>query len=310
MGESPEVAAVRGASEVWGALLNATLANLAVFIPVLFIHEEAGQLFRDIAIAISAAVALSMLVAVAVVPTAAMRILKRHATRSNTPTTNKTAPASSALAGRARHALAADRTVAGGVRRGRALDGRVDLLGANRALQRGVMPRLMLVGLVIAGSCVATWLLLPKVEYLPGGNRNLVIGILLPPPGYNLDQLLAMGTTVEEGLRPYWDVDPERPAGARSWTARRSTTSSSSPATGRCSSACARPIRCGPPSWCRSSSSLADKLPGTFLVAKQTSLFEQGLTAGRTIDIEITGPDIEQLVASWADGMFGQHRKG
>ena len=30
---------------------------------------------------------------------------------------------------------------------------------------------------------VATWLLLPKVEYLPEGNRNLVFGILLPPPG-------------------------------------------------------------------------------------------------------------------------------
>src|SRR5207253_7094357 len=75
-GESPEEASVNGASEVWGALLNATLANLAVFIPVLFIREEAGQLFRDIAIAISAAVALSMLVAVGVVPTAAMRILK------------------------------------------------------------------------------------------------------------------------------------------------------------------------------------------------------------------------------------------
>ena len=70
-----------------GALLNATLANLAVFIPVLFIREEAGQLFRDIAIAISAAVALSMLVAVAVVPTAAMRILQTQPTAEHRPAT-------------------------------------------------------------------------------------------------------------------------------------------------------------------------------------------------------------------------------
>ncbi len=34
------------------------------------------------------------------------------------------------------------------------------------------------------------------------------------------------------------------------------------------------------------------QLPGTFAVAKQSSLFEQGLTAGRTIDVEITGPDL------------------
>jgi HAE1 family hydrophobic/amphiphilic exporter-1 len=42
---------------------------------------------------------------------------------------------------------------------------------------------------------------------------------------------------------------------------------------------------------------LGDRLPGTFLVAKQTSLFEQGLTAGRTVDVEIMGPDIHRLVA-------------
>jgi HAE1 family hydrophobic/amphiphilic exporter-1 len=39
------------------------------------------------------------------------------------------------------------------------------------------------------------------------------------------------------------------------------------------------------------------QLPGTFAVVKQSSLFEQGLTAGRTIDIEITGPDLKKLVA-------------
>ena len=39
------------------------------------------------------------------------------------------------------------------------------------------------------------------------------------------------------------------------------------------------------------------QLPGTFAVAKQSSLFEQGLTAGRTIDVEITGPDLRKLVA-------------
>mgnify|MGYP007000449134 len=34
-------------------------------------------------------------------------------------------------------------------------------------------------------SSVLTVALLPKLDYLPNGNRNLVIGWLLPPPGYN-----------------------------------------------------------------------------------------------------------------------------
>ena len=36
-------------------------------------------------------------------------------------------------------------------------------------------------------------------------------------------------------------------------------------------------------------------MPGTFGIGKQASLFEQGLTAGRTIDVEITGPDLAKL---------------
>src|SRR5262249_10324179 len=40
-------------------------------------------------------------------------------------------------------------------------------------------------------------------------------------------------------------------------------------------------------------------------MANQVSLFEQGLAAGRTVDVEITGPDINQLVAL-GGRMFGQ----
>jgi HAE1 family hydrophobic/amphiphilic exporter-1 len=170
------------------------------------------------------------------------------------------------------------------------------LLSTNHRLQAGVMPRLVLVLAVVIGSSVATWLFLPKVEYLPSGNQNLVIAILLPPPGYNLDQLLAMGNAVEEGLMPYWDIDPADPrvkqldappiedfffvarnrqvfVGVRS----------------------AHPTRAG--ELVKVIQRLGDRLPGTFLVAKQTSLFEQGLTAGRTVDVEIMGPDIHRLVA-------------
>jgi hydrophobic/amphiphilic exporter-1 (mainly G- bacteria), HAE1 family len=309
LGETPEVAAVKGAGEVWGALLNATLANLAVFIPVLFIREEAGQLFRDIAIAISAAVALSMLVAVAVVPTAAMRILKQQDAR-------KASHQHNGAQGRAarhgwRHLVdifwypigqflaLCDKIALGLVEQ---------LLLVNRLVHRGVAPRLLLVLSVVAVSCVATWLFLPKVEYLPAGNRNLVIAILLPPPGYNLEQLLTMGNTVEEGLRPYWDVDLNDPKAKQLdappiddffFVARNRQVF-----VGLRSADPARAAELVPVI-----QRLGEKLPGTILVAKQTSLFEQGLTAGRTIDVEITGPDIHKLVAL-GGRIFGQLKMG
>jgi len=69
----------RNEREVFGAVLASTLTTVVVFIPILLIQEEAGQLFRDIALAISAAIALSMVVSVIVIPTAASRLLRRDA---------------------------------------------------------------------------------------------------------------------------------------------------------------------------------------------------------------------------------------
>jgi hydrophobic/amphiphilic exporter-1 (mainly G- bacteria), HAE1 family len=303
LGESPEEAAVKGASEVWGALLNATLANLAVFIPVLFIREEAGQLFRDIAIAISAAVGLSMLVAVAVVPTAAMRILKRQDATDHPPHEHNGSTAARRRRGGWRGLLdllwipiapilaVCDRVALWLVEQ---------LLSVNRMLLRGVLPRLLFVVISVVGSLVATWLFLPKVEYLPGGNRNLVIAILLPPPGYNLEKLLEMGNVVESGLQPYWDIDPGDPKlktldapqiedfffVARNRQVFVGVRSADPERAGMLAPVIRR---------------LQEKLPGTILIAFQTSLFEQGLSAGRTVDVEITGPEIEKLV-----GLGGQ----
>jgi HAE1 family hydrophobic/amphiphilic exporter-1 len=304
-GESPEEASVKGAGEVWPALLNATLANLAVFIPVLFIREEAGQLFRDIAIAISAAVALSMLVAVAVVPTAAMRILKRQ-DRRDYDEHERVAHEHNGSGRQQRRSAWAAFKHALWVPIGKILAvcdvvamwlvGH--LLSLNRGLQAGVLPRLVLVLLVVGSSVVATWLFLPKVEYLPSGNRNLVIAILLPPPGYNLNQLGDMGSDVEEKLAPYWDVDPDDPAVIAKnlpliqdffYVARNRQVFLGVRARD--------PMRVAElVDVIRALPEQSDKMAGTILVAKQTSLFEQGLTAGRTVDVEITGPDINKLV--------------
>lgn len=271
-GKSPFAAAVAGTKEVWGAVVASTLTTLAVFLPVLFIQEEAGQLFRDIALAISAAVGLSLLVSVTVIPTAAARLLKgerRHSSRQEP----------SRLA---------------------SLDGIgnwfvTGVVGINRWIQLGLWRRITLVLLLIGGAVVTSYVFWPKVEYLPTGNRNLVFGLVLPPPGYNLNELMQVGQTVEEELRPYWDVDPEHAAaddlafpviGDFFYVARGRQVFVGLRA--------ADPLRAG--ELVPLMFSLRTKLPGTIVVASQSSLFERGLTAGRTIDIEITGPELPQLV--------------
>ena len=66
-------AALDGVREVWPAVLASTLTTVCVFLPIMFIEEEAGQLFADLGLAIVAAVAFSLLVSVTVVPVTSTR---------------------------------------------------------------------------------------------------------------------------------------------------------------------------------------------------------------------------------------------
>jgi len=78
-GRSGNEASERGTMQVWGALLASTATTIAIFMPVVFLRDEAGQLFADLAITISAAVAASLLVAVTVLPSAAANWIKGKA---------------------------------------------------------------------------------------------------------------------------------------------------------------------------------------------------------------------------------------
>jgi HAE1 family hydrophobic/amphiphilic exporter-1 len=295
----PFQAAVDGASEVWGAIVAASLTNVAVFLPVVFVEQEAGQLFRDIALSASAAVGISMLVAITLVPTAAARLF---AAKEGEPQ-----PEGSAHQGNGRPIVAGRpgwmQRFASGV--GRIFAWPMQKLGTgfvqsvvltNEIIQKSTLLRLAVVALLVAGAGLVSYVFWPPVEYLPVGNRNLVFGMVLPPPGYNLDELMEMGVTVETELQPYWDLDPESaeaaaldhpPIGDFFFVAR-----------GRQVFLGLRahdPTRAG--ELVPLVMKVRDKLPGTFVVAFQSSIFEQSLEGGRTIEIEITGPELERMVA-------------
>ena len=76
-GHSRREAAYLGAKQVWGAILVSALTTVLVFVPILVMQLEAGQLFRDIAVAISVSVLLSLVVAVTVIPALASRLLRK-----------------------------------------------------------------------------------------------------------------------------------------------------------------------------------------------------------------------------------------
>ncbi|MCY3823802.1 MAG: efflux RND transporter permease subunit [Nitrospinae bacterium] len=184
MGKSKWDAAVDGAHEVWGAVLASTLTTLAVFVPVVFVQDESGQLFRDIAIAISVAVALSLIVSISVVPMLSSRILSGAGKIS--PLTHFFRILGVYALGRLCRRIY------------------VATLGW---LLRGVIRRVFVAALITAGAIAVAVLSFPPIDYLPKGNRNLLFVIVRTPAGLNLDEVDKVARTLEAKLERVKEID-------------------------------------------------------------------------------------------------------
>ena len=287
-------AAYYGARQVWGAVLVSALTTVLVFVPILVMQLEAGQLFRDIAVAISVAVVLSLLVASTVIPALASRILGRKFLGV------KQSPVSRTVDDEAPHRLRLpiiDDAAGLFVRAVLAFTGWV----VRRRLRAAAVAVV-----VCGGALFVSWLLLPRLDYLPTGNRNLVFGVLLPPPGYNLETTVGIARSVEDAVRPLWesetgpDARPGEPpkmerfffvtfrdqafVGAVAVEADRA---------GELIDPIRRPVFFE---------------PGTFGFVSQASLFGRGIGGGRKIDVDISGPELETVlgIALQATGLVAQ----
>jgi HAE1 family hydrophobic/amphiphilic exporter-1 len=272
MGKDRIRASFDGTVEVWGAVLASTLTTAAVFIPVIFVEDEAGQLFRDIAIAISVSVILSLIVSITVIPAVTARILQVVTERPGTNFSNLWGLADTA---------------------GRFSDWIADLV------RRIISSRRASIAVVCGftfGTLFLSWLMVPKTEYLPEGNRNLVFGILIPPPGYNIAEFTDIGKKIENDIRPYWEAEAgSEEAGKLSGppienffyvaTGRQAFMGASVKEKEK--------IREIIPVLQAS----LNKIPGMIAVVVQSSIFERGIGEGRSINVQLTGPDMEKLVA-------------
>lgn len=166
-GESAEVASAKGASQVWGALLASTATTVAIFLPVVFLADEAGQLFADLALTIAVAVCFSLLVAVTLLPTTAMTWLR-----------------SAKMKDPHQHWWNA----------------------MTAAIMRTTGPRrrLFWIAGLLTVPLLLAYFMIPKADYLPEGNRNLVFSFINPPPGANIEFMeKEMGQQVADAMGPY-----------------------------------------------------------------------------------------------------------
>ncbi len=188
MGKKPLKASIEGTQEVAGAVFASTLTTLVVFIPILTIQDSAGQLFRDISLAIMAAVSISFIVSILVIPVAGAHLLRARADSKPVEINNALLKKLSVTAAKVPEKIGSFvYNISGSMKK--------------RLIVIGSFALLTLVGIAI---------LIPPMDYLPKGNRNFAFGFMVPPPGYNLQQISEIGDRIENKLRPAWEISGDR----------------------------------------------------------------------------------------------------
>jgi HAE1 family hydrophobic/amphiphilic exporter-1 len=76
MGKDKMTAAIDGSEEVWSAILASTLTHIAVFVPLLFLSGTASIMFTQLSVVVMFSLAMSLFVAVTIVPVLCSRWLK------------------------------------------------------------------------------------------------------------------------------------------------------------------------------------------------------------------------------------------
>ena len=261
MGKNSYTAAYEGAKEVWGAVLASTATTVAVFLPVIFIQEEAGQLFRDIAIAITFSILLSLFVSISVIPTLIHQFYKKQKKQK---------------IGRFQKSIVGPFFVS------------VIMKFSNFCLKNAVT-RIATVVLFTSFSLGLTAWLLPSAEYLPQGNRNLILNILIPPPGYSVQKMRDMGDYIFQEADPYFKEDgkdgvPQIKDMFYVGADRFHLFGGLSVHETR-----AREMM---PLFTR----IMHSIPGIFGVSIQSGIFESGIGEGRTVDVNVSGEEIDAII--------------
>ncbi|MBS4150352.1 MdtB/MuxB family multidrug efflux RND transporter permease subunit [Stutzerimonas balearica] len=84
-GETPLNAALKGAKQIGFTLISLTLSLIAVLIPLLFMQDVVGRLFREFAITLAVAILLSLVVSLTLTPMMCARLLKPHKANEHGP---------------------------------------------------------------------------------------------------------------------------------------------------------------------------------------------------------------------------------
>lgn len=261
-------AVVDGTKEVIGGLVASVLTTVAIFIPILNIKEEAGQLFRDIALAASSAVGFSLFVSIIAIPTLSYKSSMLFGVTHN------------------KQELSLKIEQFGRI----CVDFIMCLVKKSmRSTRNKAFTILGLAGF----SLFLSYALMPKMEYLPQGNQNFILGKMNPPPGLSFQEKENIGKMLYACMGDYFASsgfkgDEKYPAIANMFFVG----GDSKFTFGLRAQDMTRAVDLIP-----LAKACIQKVPGLSGNALQTGIFERR-GSSRGIDVDISGAELESLIAT------------
>lgn len=267
-GDSISEAAYKGTSEVWGALIASASTTIAVFLPIVFLQDEAGQLFKDIAIAVTAAVSFSLFISIAVIP----MLWKKFASFS------KKEPKDAGKIAQFGHRM-------------------VELIMSIVEVSlKNTQTKIVTILSLAIFSTGTIFLLFPKLDYLPQGNKNLIFNILITPPGLSYQERYDMGAYLMQQIEPHINTDVGNVPGLSRAFFVSFGDFNLFGGTSMHEDRAKELIPMFQP--------IINSMPSIFGVSIQSGVFEDGVGEGNTVDIDISGESINDIANVGAQ-LFG-----
>jgi len=259
MGKDIIDAAYDGTLEVWGALLGSAATTIAVFLPILFLEDEAGQLFKDIAIAVVSSVTFALFVSITLIPMlwryfASFSKVKEHKKSSLSRFGEKL------------------------------VDIIMNIVGYSL---KNFFTKIATITLLTVISFGTIYALFPKLDYLPHGNKNMIFNLLFLPPGISYKEKHDIGDYLYKKLDPYIKgKDGSPPISAAYCVSMGDMIIFGLKAKDETRARELIPV--GRP--------IISSVAGTFGFSVQSGVFDTGLGKGKTVDVDISGDDMDHLV--------------
>ncbi len=270
MGKTPIQAVSDGTKEVVGGLVASVLTTVAIFIPIIKVQEEAGQLFRDIAIASSSTVGLSLFVSLIVIPTLSYQVNQRTTTLTPpkflTTLTQKFIDFGNYCV-------------------------KWIMFFVYKSMQSTKNKIFTIFSLTFL-SLALSYFLFPKMEYLPQGNQNFIFSRLNLPPGLSYEERKKIGEILYDCTKDYYAFNGYKgsatlpPIDDMYYFANETGMQFGMRSTEETRASELIPL----------AKTCMAQIPGITGNASQQGIFERRSGQGRSIDVDISGTDLDKII--------------